>query len=354
MKKSKKRNIANETNPIPPLQSYPLQNGEELGVRSERGLGGEVLICPLNWGLGHASRCVPLIKHLTDKGYKITIVADGFPLEFLRQEFPTLSFVEYSSYPVRYSKGKSQTGAMIRCAPKILAKIISEHRWLKKLLKTRNFDMVISDNRFGMWNKHIHSVYITHQIMVKMPKGLKFVEGFFYRFHRFFISKYDECWIPDYEGESNLSGDLVHKYTLPKNAVFIGTLSRFSLSENVVPNEEYNTVCILSGVEPQRSIFEKELIERFKNSSKKTIIVQGKPQKEKQTQTVNNITIVSHLESAELASILLGAERIICRSGYSTIMDLDTLKCLGKTEFIPTPGQTEQEYLARIHKNTSS
>jgi len=306
----------------------------------------KILICPLNWGLGHAARCVPTIKRLTDEGNKITIVADGFPLEFLRHEFPELAFIEYPSYPIRYSEGKSQTGAMMRYFPKIIFKIISEHRWLKKLLKTEHFDMIISDNRFGLWNKNLHSVYITHQLMIKMPRGLKFLEPVVWCFHRFFILKYDECWIPDYEDEKNLSGDLAHKYPLPKNAKFIGSLSRFSLLKNIVPNAEYQIVATLSGVEPQRSIFEKELIKRFENCTEKMLIVQGKPQKEKQIRTVGNITIVSHLETSELASVLLGAEQVISRSGYSTIMDLDALNCLHKAEFIPTPGQTEQEYLA--------
>jgi len=304
----------------------------------------------LNWGLGHASRCAPIINRLVNEGNNVTIVADGFPLEFLRQEFPQLSFIEYPSYPIHYSKGKSQIGVMLRCAPKILGKIVSEHRWLKKLLKSEYFDMIISDNRFGLWNKRIRSVYITHQLMIKMPKRLRFMEPVIWRFHRLFISKYDECWIPDYDGTKNLSADLSHKYILPSNAKFIGPLSRFSLLKNIVSNNEYNTVCILSGVEPQRSIFEKNLIKRFENASQKTLIIQGKPRKEKQTQTTNNITIVSHLETSELASVLLGAECIISRSGYSTIMDLEALCCLQKAEFIPTPGQTEQEYLAEIHK----
>ena len=306
----------------------------------------KILICPLNWGLGHAARCVPIIRRLTDEGNEITMVADGFPLEFLRHEFPELAFIEYASYPIRYSEGKSQIGAMIRRFPKIILKIISEHRWLKKRLKTEHFDKIISDNRFGLWNKNAHSVYITHQLMIKTPKGLKFLEPIVWRFHRFFILKYDECWIPDYEGEKNLSGDLAHKYPLPKNAKFIGSLSRFSLLKNIAPNTEFQIVAVLSGVEPQRSIFEKELIKCFENCIKKTLIVQGKPQAEKQIRTIQNLTIVSHLETSELASVLLGAEQIISRSGYSTIMDLDTLNCLHKAEFIPTPGQTEQEYLA--------
>jgi len=312
-------------------------------------LGSRILICPLNWGLGHAARCIPIIRHLIDKGNEVVIVADGFPLELLQLEFPKLSFVEYPSYPIFYSKSKSQIGAMIRCAPGVFGRIITEHRWLKKWMKTEHFDVVISDNRFGLWNKSVKSIYITHQLMVKMPKGLKCMESVIWRFHRIFISKYDVCWIPDYAEEKNLSGNLSHKYPLPKNAQFIGSLSRFSLLKNIVPNNEYNTIAVLSGLEPHRRFFEKALIERFENADEKTLIVQGKPQSETQIRQVNNLTVVSHLESDQLASLLLGAEQIICRSGYSTIMDLDALNCLHKAEFIPIPGQTEQEYLAEIH-----
>jgi len=308
----------------------------------------KVLVCPLNWGLGHATRCVPIIKRLTDEGNEVTIAGDGFPLEFLRQEFPELRCIELPSYPIRYSAGKSQVGAMIRQSPKILAGIISEHRRLKKMLKTEKFDMIISDNRFGLWNKNLHSVYITHQLMIKMPAGLRFIEPIVWRLHRFFILKYDECWIPDYEGAKNLSGDLAHKYPLPRNAKFIGSLSRFSLLKNIVPNKKFHTIAVLSGVEPQRSLFEAELIARLKKSKEKMLIVQGKPQKEKQIHETQNITLISHLETAEFAAFLLGSERIIARSGYSTIMDLDALGCLQKAELIPTPGQTEQEYLAEF------
>ncbi len=309
----------------------------------------KILICPLNWGLGHATRCIPIIKRLTDEGNKVTVAADGFTLELLKQEFPELIFINSPSYAVHYSKGKSQIGAMIRCSPKIVAGIISEHRWLKKLLKENHYDMVISDNRFGLWNKDIKSIYITHQLMVKMPDKLKFMEPLIWRVHRFFITKYDECRIPDYEGDKNLSGDLAHKYPLPSNAKFIKPLSRFILLKNVIPDEEYHTVAILSGVEPQRSIFEKELMKRFKNKPEKTLIIQGKPQKETRVEVINNLTIISHLSTPKLASILLGAQHIISRSGYTTIMDLEALNCLHKAELIPTPGQTEQEYLTQIH-----
>jgi len=311
----------------------------------------KILICPLNWGLGHATRCVPVIRKLMADGHEPVLVSDGYPLEFLRQEFPTLRFIEYSSYPVYYAAGKSQVVAMIYAIPKILKGILNEHSWLQKLLQTEHFDQVISDNRFGLWNKRVHSIYITHQLMVKMPSSLKFLEPLVHLIHATFINRYNECWIPDTAENNGLSGDLAHKYPLPLHASFIGPLSRFQGMGNYQPDTRYTVVAVVSGVEPQRTIFEKYLMDRFKNAGHKTLIVAGQPSFEKTVKHTNNITLVSHLPDSELVAVLLGATKIISRSGYSTIMDLQALNCLHKAEFIPTPGQTEQEYLNLIHNS---
>ncbi|MCL2596701.1 MAG: hypothetical protein FWD66_03385 [Paludibacter sp.] len=310
----------------------------------------KVLVCPLNWGLGHATRCVPIIYYFAQLN-EVIIVSDGYALNFLKNEFPKekfpqISFEIFPSYSINYSKGKSQVGAMILSLPKIIFGIIKEHFWLKKYVTKHKIDKIISDNRFGMWSKHTFSVYITHQLMVKMPKKLLFFEKIIWGLHRWFITHYNECWIPDFEDkDTNLSGDLSHKYPLPKNAKFIGLLSRFQIMENIEPDNSFSSVCILSGVEPQRSIFEKFLLNKFKNSTHKILIIQGKPQKEVKEISTMNICVVSHLDSKKIASYLLGCQNIICRSGYSTIMDLATINCLHKAEFFPTPGQTEQEYL---------
>lgn len=310
----------------------------------------KILICPLNWGLGHATRCVPIIRQLITQGHEPVLVSDGYPLEFLRQEFPALCTIEYPSYSVYYSAGKSQVGAMLFNFPNIVTGILKEHLWLNDLLKTEHFDQVISDNRFGMWNKWIHSIYITHQLMVKMPAGLKFLEPLVHLIHKGFINRYDECWIPDTE-KDGLSGDLSHKYPLPRNASFIGPLSRFQGKEIARIDRDYAVVAVISGIEPQRTMFEKSLINRFQHVKHNTLIVAGQPQKEKKEIFIGNVTLVSHLKDTELAAVLLGARKIISRSGYSTIMDLAALDCLHKAEFIPTPGQTEQEYLKRIHNS---
>jgi hypothetical protein len=315
------------------------------------GCRGKVLVCPLNWGLGHATRCVPVIRKYINEGYEVVIVSDGSPLAFLVQEFPQLRFIEFPSYPIRYSSGQSQVFAMFKSMPSILSGIISENKWLKKLVQNEHFDLIISDNRFGMYTKNIYSVYITHQLMVKMPILLKLLEPVVWRIHRHIIKKYNECWIPDLKGDNNLSGDLSHKYPLPSNAKFIGILSRF---ENVKPDlnvKRFSTVGIISGPEPQRSLFESEIIEKYRNIPTETLVISGKPTNEKTSTKNGFVTIVNHLEDEKFAGHLIHSEKIICRSGYSTIMDLKTLNCLYKTEFYPTPGQTEQKYLAELFKN---
>jgi len=316
---------------------------------SPLGVKGKILICPLNWGLGHATRCVPIIRRLLVEGHELLVVADGYPLVFLQQEFPSLRFIEFPSYAVYYTAGKSQVGAMIFNFPNIIKGIIQEHFWLRNLLQDEHFDQIISDNRFGMWNKRIHSVYMTHQLMVKMPIKLRFFEPLVHRIHKAFINRYNECWIPDRSENGGLSGDLSHKYPLPYHAKFIGTLSRFQGLENTVPNTDFDMVAVISGLEPQRTIFEDSLILNYKNRLEKTLIVRGQPQSGNYLRHIGNVTLVSHLPDGELVAVLLGAKKIICRSGYSSIMDLDVLNCLQKAEFIPTPGQTEQEYLYSMH-----
>lgn len=314
----------------------------------------KVLICPLNWGLGHATRCVPIIRQHLHKGDVVTIAADGLPLSFLKEQFPALRFIRLPSYPVRYSAGKRQTGAMISMLPGLISGIIREHRWLKKIQQTEKFDLIISDNRFGLWHKSTNCIYITHQLMIKMPQSLLALESLVWRLHALYIKRYTECFIPDFESNTNLSGDLSHKYPLTASCRFIGPLSRFSNISFRPSNEVYDVVCLISGPEPHRTMFEKDMIRQFEGAELRTLIVQGLPGNLGNRKNTKNLKIVPHLNDENMAAVLLSANKIICRSGYSTIMDLHALNCLSKADFIPTPGQTEQEYLHEyhLHKNT--
>ncbi len=309
-----------------------------------------VMVCPLDWGLGHATRIIPVIQKLIDNENEVIIAAGKLPLNLLKSEFPELKHIQFPSFHIKYSKGGNQLFKMMFQSYKILFGIINEHNVLKKLIKEQKIDVVISDNRFGCWNKNIRSVYITHQLMVKMPKGLKFLEYFGYLIHRWFIKKYNECWIPDWEGKDNLSGDLSHKYKIPSNARFIGPLSRFEGLQHVVEAMKYDIVCILSGPEPQRTILEDILIKQNSKSKFKTIIVRGQPGKSMPENT-EKIEFVNHLPTKQLAETIKRSKLVVCRSGYSGIMDLIALN--KKAILIPTPGQTEQEYLAE-HVKTNN
>ena len=165
--------------------------------------------------------------------------------------------------------------------------------------------------------------------------------------HRFFINQFDECWIPDHAGKDNLSGDLSHKYPLPKQARFIGPLSRFSTINADVPEKLFPIVALISGPEPQRSLFDQEVLQWLRNQEQIALLIRGLPASSETIGTVDQITLLNHLTTEKLAGVLLHSKIIICRSGYSTLMDLDALGVLHKAYVSPTPGQTEQEYLAR-------
>ncbi len=316
-----------------------------------------ILVAPLNWGLGHASRCVPLVRRELAAGHRVTLAGDGASLTLLRKHFPTLPVIHLPHLDIRYSKGKSQVMAMLFALPRLVWWTMCDHWTLRRILSYQHFDKIISDNRFGLYSSlrtpkpmqsRTRHIYVTHQLMVKMPNGLQWAEKMVHWLHGRIIGKYDECWIPDYAGADNLSGDLSHKYPQPRHARFIGPLSRFEKdsADSVVDVAlRRKIVAVLSGVEPQRTMLEQELLAKYKDDD--LLLVRGKMNESFCTLQRGKVTIVPYLPDTELAKALVGAEKIIARSGYSTIMDFDALDVLDKTEWIPTPGQTEQMYLSR-------
>jgi len=308
-----------------------------------------ILFCPLDWGLGHASRDILVIQKLLDSGkYKIIIGADNAPYHLLKSEFPDLQFLRFPSFRIRYSGHFSLNIKIIFQLPKILYWIHKEHRILKRIIFQQGVDIVISDNRYGLWNKNIHSIVISHQIKILLSARLRWLEPLVNFKIRKWLKRFDRCWVPDLEGENNLAGKLSHPEKLPGNLCYIGPLSRFHLTRNQKdskPAKKYEVLVILSGPEPQRSILEKILIRHFRKEETPILIVRGIPwQKEGQT-IYGNISLVSHLPSKLLYSYISMAKYVICRAGYSSIMDLVMLN--KPAILIPTPGQTEQEYLAQ-------
>lgn len=313
-----------------------------------------ILISQLDWGLGHASRCIPIIKQLIQIGHKVTIAGSGRSLVLLQKEFPHLESIELKGFSPSYSKSRNMMLHLVLLLPQFIVAIFREHSDLKKLILHYDFDIIISDNRYGLWNKRIRSIFITHQVMVKTPAWLRFAEYGLYRISRFMISRFDECWIPDYKEEPWISGDLAHKYPLPANVKFIGPLSRFQQPEKTFRNEAGKGMitAIISGPEPQRSIFQELLTKQLSGINMPVTIISGMPDSEKDAVTINNLTILPHLAMDQLKEVILSSSLVICRSGYSSIMDLHTLGV--KALFVPTPGQTEQIYLADLHQKSGT
>jgi hypothetical protein len=231
--------------------------------------------------------------------------------------------------------------------PVLLYHIILEHFRLKRIIRELAVDIVISDNRFGLWNNKITCVYVTHMPLIPFPKLLKFLEPLGVLMHKMIIKKYSLCFVPDLPGELNLSGRLSHGIRLPDNLRYIGILSRFTHSDQFIVDNilefRHNTV-ILSGPEPQREILKQKLIALLRDKEPMTIILEGKPGKTDKIENTGNISFYNHLPASLMKSTINSAENIITRSGYTTIMELVSLNCTAL--LIPTPGQTEQEYLA--------
>lgn len=300
----------------------------------------KVLVAPLDWGLGHATRCIPIIYELLSQGHSVLIAGEG-PVEILlKKEFPELIFLHLKGYRIQYSRKKSWLPLKILFQiPSIVATIYYEHRWLKKIVKENNIDLIISDNRFGLYHASIPSVYITHQLLIKT--GNVVTEKLAQKIHFYFIKKYTECWVPDFAGSNNLTGALAHPKKYPGNIKYIGALSRF---EKKIVEKKYELLILISGPEPQRGIFEKLVIDQLSVFSGIVLLVRGLPGDDIDSQQ-KNLIIKNHLPANELSEAIQQAKLVIARSGYTTIMDL--VKLQQKAVLVATPGQTEQEYLAQ-------
>ena len=340
-----------------------------------------ILISPLDWGLGHASRIIPIIDRYIEQGDNVIIAGSGMSLNLLQKQFPSLKSIEIPSFKMKYSAGNSQVWAVAKAFPNLIYYSIKEHQALKRIVKEENIDFIISDNRFGLFHKTVPSAYITHQLLIKLPKGWAWLEPFVAFVHRCIINRFTECWVPDFEDMSDsLAGELSHPNKKPRNVRYIGILSRFSKRctpyghENIITgcardfaparlcisklnialaySQNSSLLTILSGAEPQRTMLEKELLTSLQDDPHENIIlIQGKVEAEQKMSKVGKVTVYNYINTEELQEYILKADKIICRSGYSSIMDLHALGKLKNATLIPTPGQTEQEYLAEYISN---
>ncbi len=317
-----------------------------------------ILICPLNWGLGHATRDIPIIKRFIEKGFRVIVATEDPIIQLLHKEIPTIETEYFPGAKISYSSGNIQIWKLLKQLPAALLWLVREKQITARLVKKYNPVCIISDNRYGVRHNKVRSIIITHQLMLKMPPGSRWLEKLFHLLAKTLISRFSFCWIPDNPPPNSLAGDLVHQYKIPKNGVLIGPMSRF-MEKPVEQSDHKHKPCskaelliLLSGPEPQRTILQNILVKKITKEKITTIMVTGKPGSNKDT-SINNewIEQYTHIETVKLLTFIKETPNIICRSGYSSIMDFWFLNKLAV--LIPTPGQTEQEYLAEIHNKRS-
>ncbi|MFI5133047.1 MAG: glycosyltransferase [Chitinophagales bacterium] len=303
-----------------------------------------ILVTPLDWGLGHATRCIPVVRELLRQGCDVWLAGEGAQQKLLQQEFPALPFLQLDGYRVHYAQ--SAVGLVLsifRQTHKIYTAIRKENAWLKKQMKEYGFDAVISDNRYGLYDKKIPCVFITHQLKIKSSLG-KWIEKILQRRNYLYINRFAECWVPDNKGEKNLAGELSRPEKKPAVPVhYIGWLSR--MKKKNIQEQKKHLLILLSGPEPQRSILEDMIVEQIAHYNGTATVVRGLPVSLSMIPSANSIHFYNHLPAEELNTEMEKAEFVIARSGYSTVMDIIALQ--KKSILIPTPGQTEQEYLGK-------
>jgi UDP:flavonoid glycosyltransferase YjiC (YdhE family) len=310
----------------------------------------KVLVAPLDWGLGHATRCIPIIKELKNQRFEIIIAASAAQKALLQEEFPSLTFVELPGYRIKYGKNRAFTVLrLILSIPKILICIKQENAWLRRFAARECPDLVISDNRYGLALPGIFCVFVTHQLRIRTPFG-PWADRFLQRMNYRAIRGFSRCWVPDEEGEGGLAGELSHPRQMPPIPVrYIGWLSRFDGDSGEAGDRSAGPglLVLLSGPEPQRSILEGKILAQAGSDVGRMVVVRGLPGGGRPIGDIpSGVTVYDHLPAAELEKMIRSADHVLARPGYSTIMDMARLG--RKAIYIPTPGQSEQEYLGRV------
>lgn len=303
----------------------------------------KILLAPLDWGLGHTSRCIPLIRHLHDSGHKVVFAGNQWQIDFIYKTFPAVECLPLEGYNVSYSRsGPGFMPAMMMQVPGILAAIRREHEWLMHTCSRQHFDAVISDNRYGLYHPQVPSVIMTHQLKIRTGAG-RMSDNILAWLHYTMLQRFNHCWVVDVPGRPNLSGDLAHPQRLPQNAAYIGLLSQFEAAD--LERTGRHLLVLLSGPEPQRSILSAILWQQLQHYNGAVVFVEGSNKADTPQHIPAHIRYHKQLAGEALQALIENASMVICRSGYSSLMDLVALG--EKAILIPTPGQTEQEYLAK-------
>ena len=303
-----------------------------------------ILVAPLDWGTGHTARCVPVIRYLQELGHRVIVAGNEWQRTFIKASFDHIDVAELEGYNVTYSKWNrfGQIGVLSQL-PGLQRVIGAEHNWLKRAVKEWQIDGIISDNRYGLYHSDVPCVIMTHQIRVMTGMG-NFMDRAIQKIHYRYLDHFNETWIADNVVPPGLGGSLSHSEVIPVRSKYVGLLSQFDSAAKA--NETDGSLLILlSGPEPLRSELSRILWQQVQQYSGKVVFIDGSDRVTPPGNIPPHITYHKWLAHKELAPLLSAAGMVICRSGYSTLMDLVALG--KKAILIPTPGQTEQEYLGR-------
>lgn len=302
----------------------------------------KILVAPLDWGLGHTTRCVPIIQYIIELGHEVLFAGNQSQRDYIKASFPHINAIHLEGYNVHYST--SATTFMLTIAkqvPAILQAVKSEHQWLKEVVEQHKIDAVISDNRYGLHHANIPCVIMTHQLQILTGRG-RLIDNIMRDLHKLKLKKFNQCWVVDVAEGQGLAGKLSHPRVIPNNARYIGLLSQLTPASH--PNDGYILI-LLSGPEPQRTILSDILWQQALDYSGRIVFVEGSSSVEKRKKIPSHIAYHTQLVHSQLHNAIGCADLVISRSGYSTIMDL--VKLNKRAILIPTPGQTEQEYLGK-------
>jgi len=319
---------------------------------------------------------------MQQRGCEVIFAADAPLLHMVENELPGIKTVEIQGFTIRYSRRLPQYFCIFLQLPVLAASAVRDHRTLRRLAAEIRPGVIISDNRFGFWHKDIFSVYVTHQVRIAFPGFLGWLEPLAAWLHRLIIKRYDLCLVPDYPGETNLSGRMSHGVKLPPNLVYKGPLSRFTVPDivkmaslpgnydtviewlsghdpidpsatgtgrtspdlaksDLFPGHPY-TCLILSGPEPQRSLLFDKVSESI--NTYPLVVLSAGPVKAR-IHSGSETRLFISADTATMRDVITGASLVIARAGYTSVMELASLR--KGAVLVPTPGQTEQEYLGR-------
>ncbi len=302
-----------------------------------------VIVAPLNWGLGHATRSKTVIDNLLTAGCKVIIASDGNSLKILKRQFPFLHTEELPSYSPVYPSDGNMAWAMLKQAPKMLINIGNEQSVIKKIATKYNAEIIISDNRYGCFTNFTKNIFLSHQLMIQSPESMLFLQPSINRLHAKFINRFHECWIPDVVQGFKLAGTLSENKYIKIPKFYCGLLSTY-LSSNMSNDNKFDIVAILSGPEPQRTIFEGRIIEQLEKIRYRSLLIRGKISDPNEIPDRGVMQFKNYVSAEGISNYISPNTFVISRSGYSTIMDIAQLGV--SALLVPTPGQTEQEYLA--------